>query len=72
MPRWVSSELSRFNGALVCRDEGIIYSGSVHFNWDIRLGSYSRDAVNISLYLPVSPAMPRVIAWQEVLPGGQP
>jgi hypothetical protein len=44
----------------------------VQFNWDIRLGSYSRDAVNIPLYLPVSPAMPRVIAWQEVLPGGQP
>ncbi|HRT28397.1 MAG TPA: hypothetical protein P5527_01255 [Kiritimatiellia bacterium] len=62
----------RFNGAMVCRDEALIYIRSVQFNWDIRLGSYSRDAVNISLYLPVSPAMPRVIAWQEVQPGGQP
>ena len=57
---------------MVCRDEALIYIRSVQFNWDIRLGSYSRDAVNIPLYLPVSPAMPRVIAWQEVLPGGQP
>jgi hypothetical protein len=57
---------------MVCRDEALIYIRSVQFNWDIRLGSYSRDAVNISLYLPVSPAMPRVIAWQEVQPGGQP
>lgn len=62
----------RFNGALVCRDEGIIYSGSVHFNWDIRLGSYSRDGTDIFIYLPMTPVTPRVIAWQEVLPEVQP
>lgn len=58
----------KFNGALVCRDEALIYNSSVQFNWDIRLGSFSRDGVNIFLFLPVTPAIPRVIAWQEVLP----
>ncbi len=62
----------QINGALVCRDEGIIYNRSVYFNWDIRLGSRSRDSVNIFLYLPMTPVTPRVVAWQEVQPGGQP
>lgn len=31
------------NGAMVCRDEAIIYSGKVRFNWDIRLGSSSYE-----------------------------
>ncbi len=56
----------QFNGALVCRDEGIIYNTSVQFNWDIRLGSFSRDSVNIFLYLPMAPSRPRVLAWQEI------
>ena len=33
----------QFNGALISRDEGIIYRNSVRFNWDIRLGSRSPD-----------------------------
>lgn len=58
----------QFNGALVCRDEGIIYNRSVQFNWDIRLGSTSPDGINFFIFLPMSPATPRVIEWQEVKP----
>jgi hypothetical protein len=58
---------SQFNGALVSRDEGIIYSSSVKFNWDIRLGSRSPDGIDFFIYLPMSIAEPRVISWREVI-----
>ena len=58
----------QINGALICRDEGIIYGSTVKFNWDIRLGSTSPDGVDFFIYLPMSPATPRVLSWQEVLP----
>lgn len=56
---------SLFNGALVCRDEGIIYSSTVKFNWDIRLGSRSPDGIDFFIYLPMSIADPRVVSWRE-------
>ena len=56
-----------FNGALISRDEAIIYSGSVLFNWDIRLGSASPDGKSFFIALPLVPADPRVITWMEVL-----
>lgn len=56
---------SLFNGALVCRDEGIIYNSTVKFNWDIRLGSRSPDGIDFFIYLPMSIADPRVISWRE-------
>ncbi len=42
------------NGALISRDEAIAFSGNVKFNWDIRIGSRSRDAstMDIDIYLP--------------------
>ncbi|MDX9866489.1 MAG: hypothetical protein RBT78_01060 [Kiritimatiellia bacterium] len=55
-----------FNGALVCRDEAILYNSSVTFNWDIRLGSASRDGMDFFIYLPMSPASPQVMEWQEL------
>lgn len=57
----------QFNGALVSRDEGIIYTTSVKFNWDIRLGARSPDGLNFFIFLPMSVATPRVVEWQEVL-----
>ncbi|MDD4102121.1 MAG: hypothetical protein PHU80_05750 [Kiritimatiellae bacterium] len=56
----------QINGAMICRDEAIIYSGSVRFNWDIRLGSQSPDGIDFYIILPLSPARPQVIGWQEV------
>lgn len=58
----------QFNGSLVCRDEAIIYQNSVTFNWDIRLGSQSQDGLNVFVRLPMSPAVPRVVSWQEIQP----
>lgn len=55
-----------FNGALVCRDEGIIYSSSVKFNWDSRLGSRSPDGVDFFVYLPMAVSNPSVVSWREV------
>ena len=56
-----------FNGALISRDEAIIYSGSVTFNWDIRLGSASPDGKSFFIELPMVPVDPRVLTWREVL-----
>ncbi|MEI7903147.1 MAG: hypothetical protein WCK89_23150, partial [bacterium] len=55
------------NGALVGRDEGILYNTSLSFNWDIRLGSRSPDGINFFIYLPLAPADPRVVSWREVM-----
>ena len=57
----------KFNGALVCRDEGCWYSSWVRMNWDIRLGSRSPDGMDFFIYLPMSVADPRVIGWREVI-----
>ncbi len=56
-----------FNGAIVCRDEGILYQTAVRMNWDIRLGSRSPDGLDFFIYLPMSIANPRVIGWRELI-----
>ena len=55
-----------FNGALISRDEAIIYSGSVTFSWDSRLGSASPDGKSFFIALPMVPADPRVVSWMEI------
>ncbi len=57
----------QFNGAVVSRDDGLVFNATVSFNWDIRLGSRSPDGSNFFIYLPMSVANPRVIGWREVL-----
>ena len=56
----------QFNGALVCRDEAIIYTTSVVFNWDIRLGSESKDSEGMEnfIYLPMTLIAPYTISWK--------
>ena len=56
------------NGSLVCRNEGIRYSGSLFINWDYRLYSGSDEAVdNDAVGLArSSDNPPSTIAWQEV------
>ena len=59
-----------FNGALVCRNEAIQYSGGLYLNWDMRLFSGSNQAVNNNvLGLPGGPAPAVVVDWRE-LPEG--
>ena len=60
-----------FNGALVCRNEAIQYSGGLYMNWDIRLYSGSSETVsNDKVGLAKSSDNPpQVIDWRE-LPEG--
>jgi len=57
----------QFNGGFVCRNESCIYSTSVTFNWDSRLGSRSPDGIDFFIYLPMSVADPDVVSWREIV-----
>ena len=55
------------NGSLVCRNEGIIFQNHLYLNWDSRLFSGSPESVANSLVgMPVSAALPQILALQEV------
>ena len=55
------------NGSLVCRNEGMIFSGSLFINWDYRLYSGSPESVANSLVgMPVAAATPVIHSLQEV------
>ena len=55
------------NGSLVCRNEGLIFSGKLFLNWDYRLYSGSPESVANSLVgMPVATAAPVVLSWQEM------
>ncbi|MBQ6136333.1 MAG: hypothetical protein IJI73_03075, partial [Kiritimatiellae bacterium] len=60
-----------FNGALVCRNEAIRYSGGLYMNWDIRLYSGSSETVdNDKVGLAKSSDNPpQVIDWREISEG---
>jgi len=61
------------NGALVCRDEALIFSGNgIRFNWDFRLRRKNNRKMNTRLGLPVGPQDPYVVEWQEVADGENP
>lgn len=53
------------NGAMVCRDDGVSFAGTVRLNWDIRLGSHSLEGIDFFIYLPMSVGTPRVVSWME-------
>ena len=55
------------NGSLVCRNEGMIFSGKLYLNWDYRLYSESRESVvNQIVGMPLGTGKPIVLFWQEV------
>lgn len=58
-----------FNGVLVCRDEAIVFNGSIRFNYDSRVHSrYNRDPnVFVDLGLPVAGRV-SVTRFAEVAP----
>ena len=60
-----------FNGALVCRNEAIRYSGGLYMNWDIRLYTGSSETVdNDKVGLAKSSDNPpQVIDWREIPEG---
>jgi hypothetical protein len=53
------------NGAIVGRDEALIYQNRVLLNWDIRIGSRSQDSVDIDIFLPETLGMARTCHWKE-------
>jgi len=55
-----------FNGSIVSRDEAIIYYNQVHMNWDIRLGTTSKDATAIDIYLPETVGSPQTTHFKEL------
>jgi len=59
------SSAFQLNGAIVCRDEGLIATAGngINFNWDFRLME-SPDPETLGL--PVGPREPYTYAWQEV------
>ena len=55
------------NGSLVCRNEGMIFSGRLYLNWDYRLYSGSPENVmNQLVGMPLGTGKPIVQFWQEV------
>ena len=44
------------NGAIVCRDEAIVYSGSIDINYDVR--AYGSGIESIDIFLPRTLALP--------------
>jgi len=55
------------NGSLVCRNEGMIFSGKLYLNWDYRLYSGSPENVmNQLVGMPLGTGQPVVLSWQEV------
>ena len=51
------------NGSVVCRNEGIIFSGRLFLNWDYRLYSGSPESVaNALVGMPVATATPEVLS----------
>lgn len=60
-----------FNGSMVCRNEGINYSGNLYFNWDVRLYSGCAETVdNDSVGLARGcDGRPQSLGWME-LPQG--
>lgn len=57
------------NGALICRNEGLQYSGGLYLNWDVRLYSGSRETIdNDSAGLAKGSDNPAVVVWAMELP----
>lgn len=48
------------NGTIVCRDEAIVYSGSITMNYDLRAKTKGQD-----FNLPRVLALPQIISWEE-------
>ncbi len=54
-------------GSLVCRNEGMIFTGKLYLNWDYRLYSGSPETVaNHLVGMPLAPGKPVVQSCQEV------
>ncbi len=58
---------TELNGALACHDELDSFYGRFTINWDIRLGSQSRDRVKLASKVTGGPAAdPATVSWREL------
>ncbi len=55
-----------FNGALICRNEGILHGGTLNINWDIRLREDSAEGIDNKVGMPVGASPPGVVSWHEL------
>ena len=55
------------NGAYITRNQAMNIS-PLSFNWDIRLGSESKENLENPIYLPMTIDRPRLLSWHEVRP----
>ncbi|MGN0886117.1 MAG: hypothetical protein ACI4RT_03875 [Candidatus Spyradenecus sp.] len=53
------------NGAYVTRNQAMNVS-PLSFNWDIRLGSESKENLENPIYLPMTIDRPRLLSWHDV------
>jgi len=53
------------NGAMIARDDAIIYRKRVVMNWDIRLGSESFEGID-TYFLPQVLGKPNTVAWRDL------
>jgi len=67
---WASNAV--LNGAMICRDESIVRHGNLAYNWDIRVGSKSKDGQNFNPGLlgdfPSAPHIVKIVRWTELAP----
>ena len=59
------SKAFTINGAYVTRNQAMNVS-PLSFNWDIRLGSESKENLENPIYLPMTIDRPRLLSWHEV------
>ncbi|MEI7850869.1 MAG: hypothetical protein WCH86_03470 [Kiritimatiellales bacterium] len=59
------------NGAMICRDESIVRHGNLSYNWDIRVGSKSKDGQNFNGDFQgpqTTPHTTMIVKWTELVP----
>lgn len=54
------------NGSIICRDDAILYNRDVQMNWDVRLGSRSREGIDTFFYFPMDFWPPETVQWREL------
>jgi hypothetical protein len=52
-----------FNGSVIGRDDGIVFTGSLTMNYDYRVREQGREYVNINL--PLTVMEPEEVSWRE-------
>lgn len=63
---WKSTAGFTLNGAMIGRDGYHYLTGATTLNWDIRLGTQSRDSISRSAGVPSNQGAPITYTWREI------